>query len=1435
MDTDVDSEGPRAVAGAEAADKAPMEGISTSATATGDDMVANQVPKAAADKIAPDEERPSAQAAADAHRHDDEEPPDNIDVFPPQSQESAAMSTLTPSQDYLDEYESEGLTEAELRGLGVVKDNAGASSGAAAAASAAAAAAAVGGDASVGDLPCTQDTIPTVNLDHRDAGDDDNDDGHDDKEAPVESSQQSSLLLDTQPPDGGGSTATGSSIGVTSGSASGIAAKRSAAGDAICSEDCREDYGGGACSKNTKNKRQKTSSEQGNGEGSPTGSIVAEIASVSESAPASAPAPAPAPAPASNRMSLGRTKRLGGSRRRSKYADRPRRRRRWTDGEGVPSFLAILTSDTPPPSDDEEEMEDTARREKEWAEHGRFVVDIDALIGLAPPESGGGVVVKEEESGDGGGDGSASATEIDLNDGEGEEDDPLAEYLPLPPSGGGTKEKIKTNAKSSLYRIGSDVRARVWNAAIEGGSVLPDESSSSDVIWLGDYRAADPFVAPGVVRPDLSGLTRRSDGDGAAFITANGLPVDIKSSELIRSTGVSLAMSTTTPKTFFEGIMPLALPDDKDYLPELHCLVRQNLELFSATDADCADKSYGKRTPIVRGKVGIRCVHCAAASIAAVSTDATAPDFVGSNSQAPLSSPQRKLKYIGGSVSYISSLSSLSNIACQKPQLHFASCPHTPSNVKEHLHRLTHDEDGNPLRQRAGTVVRKLGISSTKYWLVAARRVGLVDVRSGGGGIRFGRDPQLPPRAAEEVISEDPSLTGPVYSAAPAAVTLAGASPAGLESVAASSAAAFPMAMGIMTKTTKIKADENSDAVLQGILGDIKAYEEEKHNSDDGQTKKSGHLPFLVTSHDLDVSSDYSFLLASLVTVVHATHYDAMNPRGKRAKSFRPGTTGFTCRNCAEMVRQREEKGGIGGYEVGIAASSFPSTEMALCTTVTQSLLNHWQKCANTTQEVKDAILAYKKIHPMQVSQLPKGTNGRFWAMLWNRLRALDKESSEMVDDSGRDDRILPADSLTNAAATRIPTEAPSQVNPRSPSPSPNERPKNFPISSNQETLEVLDAAKNEAFDGVLFASLSEMMLVTDFVILIMRQLSPCQLLTSDLKYRRNVGKGGVQCKHCLKRGTVRYGGAASGRTFPSAPDNWASSLKESCFTHLMRCDMVPENVQRALADLKALHTEQMNTLKFGAQRQYLRILHQRITAWAAANREGATANASVNKVEVESNIRLPQVEADDTSLEKHGFCLNPMGWYGCIRCRMVPFDLRAKRSLSQQRPHETFVAQHANICKGETFDLSALLTVAKDMVDAISNPKISLEIIQSPAFKEFVRSLVGDSDNLVDVLTEGVVALSKAAADASTDTSTGDEKFNSRGLWASFPASINLGTTKLLFDNLLREIDFDSAEKLRTNEHFKAYIRIVAPSIVDFNWMNGENQDETASPKQAT
>jgi hypothetical protein len=661
---------------------------------------------------------------------------------------------------------------------------------------------------------------------------------------------------------------------------------------------------------------------------------------------------------------------------------------------------------------------------------------------------------------------------------------------------------------------------------------------------------------------------------------------------------------------------------------------------------------------------------------------------------------------------------------------------------------------------------------------------------------------------------------GPVYgvSSAAAAASLTGSSLARTLPAASTSA--------VLPSVTKLKADEGSDRVLREILAEIQAFEEKQSDShEEGVSADFPTLPFLVTSHDIHISTDYSFILASQLTIVHATQFDAMNPRGKRARSFRPGTCGFTCRNCARMVRQREASGENAGTGYGIAASSFPSTSQALCTTVTQTLMNHWQRCAFTRQEVKDAIAAYKNIHPRQVSQLPTGANGRFWLLLWNRLRKLDKEASEMVNKSSREEPILPTSMNDIAVSSPIASQALSEGNAnslfdaaRSPSPSPTERPENFPTSKNDETLEILAAAKNEAFDGVLFTSLSEMMLITDFVILILKQLSPCQLQQSDLKYRRNVGKGGVQCKHCMERSSIRYGGAASGRTFPSAPDNWASSLKESVYNHLVRCDLVPENIRAALSDLKSLHTEQMNTLKFGAQRQYLRLLHQRITEWASSRPTPDVAtDMSTNNA----------AEADDTTLERHGFYSTAahVSWYGCVRCRMVPLDLRAKGSLFQQRPSEAFVQRHESICKGREFDLSALLAVAKQMIDAVQNPNISINFLQTPAFQEFVRSLVGDSEDLVNIFTEGVVEQSKRTADQ--DQATACSKFNSEGCWNSFPSSIDVRTSKLLFENLLQEVDTDTANKMRTNEHFKTYIRIVAPSLTDFSWMNNGEQEE--------
>ena len=128
---------------------------------------------------------------------------------------------------------------------------------------------------------------------------------------------------------------------------------------------------------------------------------------------------------------------------------RQRRRRKWTDSEGVPSFVEILTSDTPPPSEDEDEVEDRVWRERWWRKERRLVVDVDAFLGLAPPKDEGEEKDENEVKGE------------NENEGRGT-------------SGEGKRpgRKRKRVARSSLYRIGSDVRARLWDAAARGGGRL---------------------------------------------------------------------------------------------------------------------------------------------------------------------------------------------------------------------------------------------------------------------------------------------------------------------------------------------------------------------------------------------------------------------------------------------------------------------------------------------------------------------------------------------------------------------------------------------------------------------------------------------------------------------------------------------------------------------------------------------------------------------------------------------------------------------------------------------------------------------------------------------------------------------------------------------------------------------------------------------------
>ena len=102
--------------------------------------------------------------------------------------------------------------------------------------------------------------------------------------------------------------------------------------------------------------------------------------------------------------------------------------------------------------------------------------------------------------------------------------------------------------------------------------------------------------------------------------------------------------------------LPLYSPIDPEHLSPLVCLMRSQLEVFSATSADVAERAAigGISQQVTPGRVGIRCVHCKGRGAGPVAGTVETRPTAGSAPQAP----QAK-----GSTSYPTSLRILHQVS----------------------------------------------------------------------------------------------------------------------------------------------------------------------------------------------------------------------------------------------------------------------------------------------------------------------------------------------------------------------------------------------------------------------------------------------------------------------------------------------------------------------------------------------------------------------------------------------------------------------------------------------------------------------------------------------------------------------------------------------------------------------------------------------------
>mmetsp|Transcript_60447 Transcript_60447/g.72660 ORF Transcript_60447/g.72660 Transcript_60447/m.72660 type:complete len:1234 (+) Transcript_60447:480-4181(+) len=216
------------------------------------------------------------------------------------------------------------------------------------------------------------------------------------------------------------------------------------------------------------------------------------------------------------------------------------------------------------------------------------------------------------------------------------------------------------------------------------------------------------------VKPSMGDVTAKQEFSGS--IDANCLDKR-QNDTLVDVSGFNMK-GNLLPSSIVPPRVLLAIEEDEEWLSDLDCLVRRNMEVFQATqqDVDAAMRlvlqAEKRNNPVTLGQVGIRCVHCAAATHEALrdcdmkhlSTELFVADFKSKVDSAALSFPE--------------SISAIYETTREFQRSHLESCPNLPNSE---MQRLKEPKTSASL----SSVLRR-------FHVIAANALGMVDTKEGG-------------------------------------------------------------------------------------------------------------------------------------------------------------------------------------------------------------------------------------------------------------------------------------------------------------------------------------------------------------------------------------------------------------------------------------------------------------------------------------------------------------------------------------------------------------------------------------------------------------------------------------------------------------------------------------------------------------------------------
>jgi hypothetical protein len=139
-------------------------------------------------------------------------------------------------------------------------------------------------------------------------------------------------------------------------------------------------------------------------------------------------------------------------------------------------------------------------------------------------------------------------------------------------------------------------------------------------------------------------------------------------------------------------ILLLAMPQDRHCLSETLCIVRNNVEVFTATENDINAPAPGRKRPIQVGQVGLRCVYCRMC---------------------------HQRDRVKRAMCFPSSIKRIYRSVIDMKLDHFKNCPYVPAGLKARLDHL-----------QAGST-RSTGMT-VQYFVKSARELGMCDSTEDG-------------------------------------------------------------------------------------------------------------------------------------------------------------------------------------------------------------------------------------------------------------------------------------------------------------------------------------------------------------------------------------------------------------------------------------------------------------------------------------------------------------------------------------------------------------------------------------------------------------------------------------------------------------------------------------------------------------------------------